>query len=102
MNDLVFKIIEVVIYALIAAMFRYLIPFITTQLRQSKYNLLADIINDAVYAVEQSIQGESMGDQRKTVVMQYAVEMCEKYRIPFTGEQINMLIEAAVKGMKDA
>lgn len=102
MNDLIFKIIEIVIYALVAATFRYLIPFIVTQLKQSKYDLLGDIIYDAVVATEQSIQGEGMGEKRKAVVLQYAIRMCDKYKIPFTGDQLDMLIEAAVKGMKDA
>lgn len=101
MNDLIFKIIEIVLYVLVAAMFRYLIPFLTTQLRQSKYAFLADLINDAVYATEQSVQGEAMGDKRRAIVYNYAMKSCQKYNIPFSGEQINMLIEAAVKAMND-
>ena len=102
MNTLLFNILEVVVTVAFTAACRYLIPLIITHLRQAKYDLLADIINDSVYAVEQSIQGDSMGGKRKEAVISYAVRMCEKYKIPFTDEQIDMLIEAAVKGMKDA
>lgn len=102
MNNLLFKILEVVVTVAFTAACRYLIPWIQTQLRQSKYDLLADIINDAVYAVEQSIKGDAMGEKRKAIVHDYAVRACEKYKIPFYAEQIDMLIEAAVKGMKDA
>lgn len=101
MNDLIFRIIEVVLYVLVGAAFRYLIPFLTTQLRQSKYDLLADIITDAVRAVEQSIQGDSMGEKRKEVVYDYAIKACERYKIPFSATQVEMLIEAAVKAMND-
>lgn len=102
MNNLLFKILEVVVTVAFTAACRYLIPWIQIQLRQSKYDLLADIIGDAVYGVEQSIQGDAMGEKRKSIVHDYAVRACEKYKIPFNAEQIDMLIEAAVKGMKDA
>lgn len=101
MNDLLFKIIEIATYALIAAVFRYLIPLIRTQLRQSKYDFLADIIVDAVNAVEQSVQGDAMGSKRKEIVQEYAVKACDKYGISFSSSQIEMLIESAVKAMKD-
>ena len=102
MNDLIFKIIEIVVYVLFAAAFRYLIPWITTQLKHSKYDLLAQIIEDAVYATEQTIKGDGMGEKRKAVVMRYAIKACEKYNIALNGEQIDMLIESAVKGLQDA
>ena len=56
MNDLIFRIIEVVLYVLVGAAFRYLIPFLTTQLRRRKYDLLADTVRanldmDLIYRI---------------------------------------------------
>lgn len=102
MNDIIFRILEVGLYALVAAMFRYLIPWLTTQLKATKYSFLADLIYDAVQATEQTVTGESMGDKRKAIVYNYAMKACNHYNIPFSAEQIDMLIESAVKGMKDA
>lgn len=101
MNDLIFKIIEVVIYVLIAATFRYLIPVVITKLKHSRYEFIGDLISDAVYAMEQKIQGPSMGADRKHSVIDYATKLCKKYGINMTDEQIDMLIEAAVKAMKE-
>lgn len=102
MNDLIFKILEVIIYVIVALIARYAIPAIRDYAQHSKYAFLADLIADAVYAVEQQIQGEHMGATRKDIVSEYALKMANKYKIDLTGEQINMLIEAAVKAMNQA
>lgn len=100
MNDLIFKIVEVAIYVLIAATFRYLIPTLVTHLKHSKYSFIADIITDAVNAAEQTIQGDGLGADKKKKVVEYAYRACEKYGAKLTEEQIDTIIEAAVRAMK--
>lgn len=99
MNDLLFRILTALVYVAVAAVVRYLIPLITTKLKESKYAFLADIIMDAVRAQEQIITGPDMGAKRKDLVTQYAQQMAELYHIPIEPAQIDTLIEAAVQAM---
>lgn len=101
MNDLLFSILQVVITCAIAAICRYVIPYIATKLKESKYSFLGDLIFDAVKACEQAIQGDKVGAKRKEAVIEYAKKVCDEYHINITPEQIEALIESCVLTMKE-
>ena len=99
MNDLIFMIIRTFVYVLFAAIARYAIPWLITKARESKYELLAVIVEDAVRAFEQTITGVGEGARRKELVVKYVKEACKQYAIPIDNAQIDTLIEAAVQAM---
>lgn len=102
MNDIVFEVLKAAVYVIVAVAARYIIPAARNYITQSKYSFLGDLIVDAVFAYEQEIQGEKMGSKRKDFVSEYALRMANKYGINITPEQINIMIEAAVKAMNSA
>jgi len=99
MNDLVFTIIKAVVYVLFAVIARYMIPWIMTKAKSSKYELLSLIVEDAVRAFEQTITGQGEGAKRKELVKEYVIRMCDEYHIPVYTEQLDALIESAVEAI---
>lgn len=98
MNDILFGILEAVIVAAVAAVARYLIPYIRERLRQSRYSWLVDVIDAAVRAFEQII-GSGNGEQKKAAVISYVNEWLVSHHVDITTDQLDKLIESAVNVM---
>lgn len=98
MNDILFGILEAVIVAAVAAVARYLIPYIKERLSQSKFAWLADVVDYAVRAVEQMFKDAS-GAQKKAEVEYTVNKWCNEHHINIRPEQLNHLIEASVNVM---
>lgn len=101
MNDLIFKILTAFVYVFFAALVRYAIPWITSKVKSTKYELLSVIVEDAVKAFEQTITGEGEGARRKDLVIDYVTKACKKYNIPIDPSQLEILIESAVHAMNE-
>ena len=98
MNDILFGILEAVIVAAVAAIARYLIPYIRERLAATKYAWLVDVIDAAVRGAEQMI-GPGHGSEKKAIAAEYISKWLETHHVTITEEQVNQLIEAAVQAM---
>jgi hypothetical protein len=81
----------------IALIIRYGIPFLRTALKGIKLTYATKLVDRAVKAAEQKVQGSKLGSARKTE----AIAMIEKAGLK-VDTFIEDLIESAVKEMNDA
>ena len=98
MDNLTFQIVEVAVKALAAALIAYVIPVVK---RWAESIMATKWAQTAVQAAQQIQDIRNLDNPGKK---QYAVkelsEILEKFKITITDEQIEMLIESAVKQMK--
>ena len=103
MQDMIFNLLYCLLYGVIVwavqAVVRVVVPYVKTKLESTQYAWAADIIEHAVRAHEQMIQGPGMGEDRFRMVISQVTEELNKIGIRFTKEQISTLIEAAVQTM---
>ena len=95
MDDVLFKILEIVITAVITIVARYLIPILMTELKNSKHEWVYSIVMVAVRAAEQIIQEKGAGEKK----YELALRLIHEAGIKMTDEQLNSLIESAVQIM---
>ena len=99
MNDILYTAAQLVVMVLSAVIARYVIPWLKGKIGQQK---MAQIASWAVWAVdwaEQIITAPSAGDRRKELVMGFLQDMLEQVHIEMTDEQLEVLIESAVRQM---
>lgn len=101
MDDLMIKIIELLIIITITAFMRYGIPMIKQVIENSKLSGVIKWVNVAVEAAEQTIKESSAGQEKKAVVTKFLKEMLAAKHISISDEQLNNLIEAAVFAMNN-
>ena len=65
MNDISFTILKVVVSVATALISVYVIPLLREKLKGEKYNQIFEIVEVAVRAAEQTIQGAGMGATKK-------------------------------------
>jgi len=99
MNDIIFTVLEAIIVAGIAALMRYLIPLVITILRSHNYNFAADMVEVAVRAAEQIFDGAKRGEEKYEYVKKHLISELAAYKITITEDQLNTLIESAVRAM---
>ncbi len=100
MNDLSFKILEVVVSVATALISVYVIPLLHEKLKSEKYNQIFEIVEVAVRAAEQTITGAGMGAVKKDQVIDFVMRWALSHGILITDEQLDQLIEAAVYNLK--
>jgi len=107
-NDLIFNVLLALIVAILGAIASELIPYIKTRLdtateklRRSEWAWAAEIIDAVVRAVEQTAFDCIHGEDKKAEAMGMAQRLLNSSGIQLTEEQIDTLIEAAVKAMND-
>lgn len=99
MNDTVFKILELVIMVCSFLISAFLIPWLKNKLGADKVALIEQWVNKAVLSAQQTMWDQT-GEDRKKSVVDFVHKMCTKHNIEITDEQIDILIQAAVKQMK--
>lgn len=101
MNEILFEIIVVVVMLVALVIARYLVPWIKNKIGTDK---LAEAEKWAKYAVlkAQQVLYEESGADRKAYVTEFLKEILIKKNIALSDEQLDVLIEAAVKQMKIA
>lgn len=99
MNEIVFEVIKIVVMAAALVAVRYLLPLIKGKISADK---LAEIEIWAKYAVlkAQQVFWEKTGADRKAYVTEFLKEILMEKNIALSEEQLDVLIEAAVKQMK--
>lgn len=108
MNELVFNICLAIVVAIFGIIAKSVIPFLKAkkdaameQLRDTRWFWVADLVDSAVAAVEQTVKDDMHGDDKKELAMHYIMEVLKENNIEISVDQLNTLIEAAVKAMND-
>lgn len=99
MSEIVMEILKVVVMLAVLVVTRYLIPWIKAQIGAKQMEEIRAWVNDAVLMAQQVYDAKS-GAERKAVVVDLIREMLIKKNIDISIEQLDTLIEAAVKAMK--
>lgn len=101
MNEILFEIIKVIVMLAALVITRYLVPWIKEKIGADK---LAEAEKWAKYAVlkAQQVLWEESGADRKAYVTEFLKEILIAKNIALSDEQLDVLIEAAVKQMKIA
>ena len=96
MNDIIFEIIKVIVMVAALVVTRYLVPWLKEKIGADK---LAQIEKWARYAVEmaQQVHWSKPGEDRKAIVTEFLREILITKNISISDEQLDVLIEAAVK-----
>jgi len=97
-RELIIQIIQVLISVAAFVITRYLVPAIREWMRGTQLEHVIKWAYRAVLAVEQTC-GAYTGPQKKKIVTDFIRQMLIRKNIALSDEEINMLIEAAVKEM---
>jgi len=99
MSDIIFEVVKLIVMVLAMITARYLIPWIKEVLGADR---LAVIEKWTKYAVEmaQQVYWNEDGAQRKEIVTKFLKEILIEKNLSISDEQLEVLIEAAVKEMK--
>lgn len=101
MNDVVFQVLVLVITVAAAAVARYAVPWLKERIGAEKFGQIAEWTEYVVLMAQQVLWQQS-GQDKKTYVTKFLKEMLTAKNISITDEQLDVLIEAAVKQMKIA
>lgn len=101
MNEIIFEVIKLVVMVAALVVARYLIPWIKEKIGADK---LAQIEKWTKCAVEmaQQVHWTENGEDKKAIVTEFLREILTAKNIALSDEQLDVLIEAAVKEMKIA
>lgn len=83
----------------VTALSGFAAAFLRSKLNANQVNLLHDIAKHVVLAVEQNTYGSELaadGAAKKSLAMDLASSLLEKYGVHITGEQLSAVIESAV------
>lgn len=100
MNDITFYILKIVVIVATTLISMYVVPLLKEKLNDSKYQKLLDIVEIAVRAAEQTIQGSGQGAVKKDEVLNFVSEWMMIHGIDINPDQLDQLIEAAVYNLK--
>ena len=99
MEDAILKVIEGLVCITVIIVSRYVVPWVKSHASAAKISTAKLIIDAAVLAAQQTMKDE-LGSVKKSKVKARVVNELAEHGIMITGEQLEDLIEAAVKVMK--
>lgn len=101
MDEKLFNLILVIIPVLGTILTSFIIPYFKEQIGNEKLNKYQEWVNMAVKAAEMIFTESGKGTEKKAYVVQFLTEQFNKNKVVITEEQMNILIESAVKQMKE-
>ena len=99
MNEIVFEIIKVIVMVAVLLISRYLIPWIKEKCDTDKLALAEKWVKYAVLKAQQVLWAEK-GQDKKAYVAEFLKKILIAKNIALSDEELDVLIEAAVKQMK--
>ncbi len=93
------EILKVIVMLAVLLVSRYLIPWIKVQIGSKQMDEIRAWVKDAVLMAQQ-VYNAKTGPERKAIVVDLLHNMLIKKNIDISAEQLDTLIEAAVKSMK--
>ncbi len=99
MNEMIFEVLRLVVLLAVFAVTCYLIPWIRGKIGQDRLDEITKWVNAAVLMAQQVYDART-GAERKAIVVDLLKDILIAKNISISDEQLDILIEAAVKGMK--
>lgn len=99
MNEILFEVLKVVIMVAVLLITRYVIPWVKGCIGADKLELAEKWAQYAVLKAQQVMWADN-GPERKAYVTEFLKELLIEKNIALSDEQLDILIEAAVKQMK--
>ncbi len=99
MNDILFEILKVAVMFAALVVTRYLIPLIREKIGADKMKQIVQWAKNAVLMAQQ-VHWSRAGEDRKAIVTEFLKGILTAKNISVSDEQLDILIEAAVKEMK--
>ena len=99
MNDILFELLKLIVMIAVLLVMRYAILWIRSRIGVEKMAEIEKWAEKAVLMAQQ-VYWEKSGEERKKIVTKFLQEMLIAKNISISAEQLNILIEAAVKQMK--
>ena len=101
MNDILFELLKATVIVVTIIISRYLVPYLKMKIEASKYVDIVNWVEKAVRAVEQTTKETGKGEEKKEKVINFIMDYAANNNIDISYDQVDALIEAAVKSMKD-
>ena len=101
MDEVISIILKIVVGIVLAIFTRYLIPYFKTLREDARWQRLINIVEVAVDAAEQVFKGTGQGPIKKEDVLNFVSNWLNEQKIEVSPEELDRLIEAAVKRMND-
>ena len=99
MSEMIFEILKLVVMIAVFIVTCYLIPWIRGKIGQDKLDEITKWVNAAVLMAQQ-VYFAKTGAERKAIVVDLLKNILIAKNISISDEQLDMLIEAAVKAMR--
>lgn len=99
MRDIILEVLKLTIMIATMLITRYLIPWIRAKTENSVMQALINWTAQAVLAAEQT-HDAGTGAEKKAIVTEFIKKLLMQKNISLSDEEINTLIEAAVRQMK--
>lgn len=100
MNEILFSIMVIFLFALVFLGIRFFIPWIKEKIGNEKYERVKAEIQTLVYAVQERYGKELTGPERRAIVLEKIKEFLISKNISLTDDQLRELNDAAVFAMK--
>jgi len=98
-EDIIFEILKIVVMVVALVVARYVIPWLKGVIDANNLDIVIEWVTNAVLKAQQVFQTSS-GEEKKKIVVEFLKELLAAKNISITDEQLDTLIEAAVKEMK--
>ena len=99
MRDIILEVLKLTIMIATMLITRYAIPWLKAKTENSVMQALIDWTGQAVLAAEQT-HDAGTGAEKKAIVTEFIKRLLMQKNISLSDEEINTLIEAAVRQMK--
>lgn len=101
MRDIILELLKLTIMVATLVITRYVVPWIKAKTENEVMSTIIDLVAQAVLAAEQCHQAEP-GPERKAIVTKFIKTILEQKNLALSDEEIDVMIEAAVKQMNAA
>lgn len=101
MVEIILEAVKLLVMVTAFAAGAYFIPWIKGKIGAEKLSALTIYVEKAVYAAQQLLW-ERTGAERREYATSLISEWCEDHGLAISDEQIRVLLEAAVKGLRIA
>ena len=99
MNEMIFEIMKLIVMIAVFIVTCYLIPWVRGKIGQDKLDEITKWVNAAVLMAQQ-VYFAKTGAERKAIVVDLLKNILIAKNISISDEQLDMLIEEAVKAMR--
>ncbi len=99
MSEIIFEILKVIVMLAVLVFMRYVIPWVKARIGSENLKLVEKWVNTAVLMVQQ-VHYAKTGAERKAIVIDMLRGILIQKNISISEDQLDALIEAAVKAMK--